>query len=578
MCYLRVFLFLLGASLAHSYNFTAVVTTTSGPIIGEIVSLSTGHTVRKYLGVPFAKAERFENPQPPTPWKEVKQAILPGKICPQVEIPIAGQTTAIMSEDCLILDVYAPNITNSSLPVMVFIHGGGFFAGGARSFDGSFQATIGNVIVVVIQYRLGVFGYLYNGKKGNFGMLDQIMALKWVQKNIKSFGGNPQQVTIYGESAGGASVALLMLSPLTVGLFKNVIIQSGSAVANYATAYKDEGVKVSRLVGESLKCSSEEDVFVCLKTKPVNELVDEGVRSVSYGLRTGKPGLVPVVDGYFLTDTPLSLLQRGDFRNINVMIGVTNFECLLTNVLPLPPRLSFGINVTFGVQRDIFLTEARSLSLIRGLTTTLRESVVYRYTDWLNVNSPISNRGMFIDMIGDSMFTAPAVHSADAFIKHGLKTYFYCWEHRLPNYPGTNVIMPAWVKAYHSADLHFLIDIGIRKGIQGPEAGFILNTLKIWANFATHGKPDAGLAEVTWPEYTAATRQYLSIKPNFTVESKLRAEHVAFWNDYLPAAINATPVTAPPSTCGQESVKQTGSFVLGLPLLLLWICFIKMAE
>ncbi|XP_032235653.2 acetylcholinesterase [Nematostella vectensis] len=572
MCYLRVFLLLLCAAFTRSINLTAVVNTTSGPIVGKIEPLATGHTVKKYLGIPFAKAERFENPQFPTPWVEIKEMVQSGKICPQVANPILGLTTELMSEDCLVLDIYAPNITNSSIPVMVFIHGGSYSFGGSRFYDGSALASVGNVIVVIAQYRLGMFGYLYNGNKGNFGMLDQIMALKWVQNNIKSFGGNPQQVTIFGQSAGGGCVSLLMLSPLTNGLFKNVIIQSGSAVAHWAAAYKKEGEEIGRSIAQSMSCPAGEDVIKCLKTRPSSELVAESFRVIVIGISSGKPGLVPVVDGYFLTDKPVSVLKQGNFTKVNVMIGVTNQEGVVLS--DAVPGLTAGLSVTSGVQRDAFLVEARRLSLIRDLTPALQESILYRYTDWLNVNSPVSNRDMYIDMVGDAMFTAPAVHSADAFVKQGMKTFLYFWEHRLPNYPGSNVTMPDWLKAYHGADAFMMLTADVTQSILGPDGGLMTDVMKMWTAFARDGKPDAGLAKVTWPEYTAATRQYLSIKPNFTVKSKLRAEHMAFWNDYMPAAISVTPTTAPPTTTpmttphtsGQHPVIRTGYLFVGLVL------------
>jgi len=177
----------------NSVQYTPQVTIDSGKLRGLLVNLTTGAVVRKYLGIPFAQVERFGPPKPPESWNEVKEMIRFGKSCPQMVYPVAGYTKLEdMSEDCLNLNVFVPHEASSSplLPVMVWIHGGAFVVGSNTIYDGSYIATLGKVIVVVINYRLSVFGFITNGKhgdlKGNYGMLDQIQALKWVNKNIKA--------------------------------------------------------------------------------------------------------------------------------------------------------------------------------------------------------------------------------------------------------------------------------------------------------------------------------------------------------------------------------------------------------
>lgn len=155
-----------------------------------MISLSTNKTVITYLGIPFAKAERFEYPVPPDKWTSTLQANRTDKICPQPSLPGQPSRLSLMSEDCLLLNVYVPgNATNNSqLAVMLWIHGGAYVIGDTLFYDGSLLATEGNVIVVTAAYRLGVFGFLSSysdNLKGNYGMLDQIEAMKWVNKNIE---------------------------------------------------------------------------------------------------------------------------------------------------------------------------------------------------------------------------------------------------------------------------------------------------------------------------------------------------------------------------------------------------------
>jgi len=157
-----------------------------------VISLSTSKTVITYLGIPFAKAERFEYPVAPEKWTTTLQANKTDKICPQPSLPGQPSRLSLMSEDCLLLNVYVPgNATSSSrLAVMLWIHGGAYIIGDTLFYDGSFLATEGNVIVVTAAYRLGVFGFLSSSRdnlKGNYGMLDQIEAMKWVNKNIERY-------------------------------------------------------------------------------------------------------------------------------------------------------------------------------------------------------------------------------------------------------------------------------------------------------------------------------------------------------------------------------------------------------
>ncbi|NXJ73188.1 SASB hydrolase, partial [Trogon melanurus] len=206
-------------------------------------------SVNVFLGLPFAKPPvgplRFSEPQPPEPWKGVRDATSYPPICLQEKL--LGQFTMDffsmrkenillqMSEDCLYLNVYTPISTEKQekLPVFVWIHGGGLTFGDASSYDGSALAALDNVVVVAIQYRLGIIGYFSTGDKyarGNWGYLDQVAALQWIQENIIHFGGDPGSVTIAGESAGGVSVSALILSPLAKGLFHKAISESGTAI------------------------------------------------------------------------------------------------------------------------------------------------------------------------------------------------------------------------------------------------------------------------------------------------------------------------------------------------------------
>ena len=181
---------LLPICLCYGSSVAVIVNTTYGPVNGSVISLSTNKTVRTYLGIPFAKAERFEYPVAPDKWTSTLQANKTDKICPQPSLLGMPSRLSLMSEDCLLLNVYVPGnaTSNSQLAVMLWIHGGAYIIEDTTSYNGGVLATEGNVIVVTAAYRLGVLGFLSSNSdnlKGNYGMLDQIEAMKWVNKNIE---------------------------------------------------------------------------------------------------------------------------------------------------------------------------------------------------------------------------------------------------------------------------------------------------------------------------------------------------------------------------------------------------------
>ena len=236
-------------------------------------------SVSKFLGVPFAAPPigelRFKAPQPPREWKlDVHQAKKHGNLCWQRKIfefhVKAFAQNFSYSEDCLYLDVYSPNIT-MSLPVMAYIHGGGYEAGTATTYSGDILALQG-VVVAVIQYRLGPFGFLTTGDSaapGNLGMLDLVEALQWVKENIANFGGNPRNMIIFGVSAGGTSVSLHLMSPLSKDLFHRAIAENGVDLSSFAIQPASFGLRFAKVLAQNLDCSTEDhhEMIACIRAK-----------------------------------------------------------------------------------------------------------------------------------------------------------------------------------------------------------------------------------------------------------------------------------------------------------------------
>lgn len=220
-------------SVAHAQG-RPTVTVTSGPLVGS----ESLEGMRAFLGIPYAAAPvgdlRWRSPQPVVGWKEPRDATSFGAACPQPDDRFSGLTPKVQDEACLYLNVWTPKKADAPLPVMVWLHGGAhrFGAGSVPFYDGKSLAQRG-VVVVTINYRLGYLGYFSHpaldaeNEGGNFGLMDQKAALEWVRDNIAAFGGDPKQVTLFGESAGGADTLYLMADPKSQGLFQRAIVQSG---------------------------------------------------------------------------------------------------------------------------------------------------------------------------------------------------------------------------------------------------------------------------------------------------------------------------------------------------------------
>lgn len=297
-----------------------------GPVRGEAEG---GVTV--FRGIPYAEAPigalRFRRLQPPRPWTVIRPALDFAPACPQVFDPdFTENNQLVQSEDCLAVNVWTPNADHQKRPVMVWIHGGSFISGSARNtwYDGTQLARRGDVVVVTIQYRLGALGFLDLSALGgpayaasaNLGLLDEVDALKWVQQNIGAFGGDPHNVTVFGESAGGISAALLMVLPEARGLFAKVIIESGAPVFGQSTA---SSAKVTQAF---MKSAGVHDI-AGLQALTMAQVIESQRKLFDTG--TGDGSFALATDGTVLKGNGMALIERGDAARVPVLIG-TNLD------------------------------------------------------------------------------------------------------------------------------------------------------------------------------------------------------------------------------------------------------------
>ncbi|MEN6439502.1 MAG: carboxylesterase/lipase family protein [Syntrophobacter sp.] len=331
-----LFLIALPAGILADVKKPDVINLDSGPISG-----TADGDVRIFLGIPYAAPPvgtlRWRPPREVAPWTEVRVCTAYGRSCPQPK----QRDDGAFSEDCLYLNVWTPaQKTDSRLPVMVWIHGGAFNfgSGSLPEYNGRHLAQKG-VVVVTLNYRLGPFGFLVHpllsqesdhGTSGNYGLLDQIAALKWVRKNIAEFGGDPGRVTIFGQSAGSRSVSLQMISPLSAGLFHRAIAESGGPIigSEYLNpVFNGDMANVSnmgRQLAARLGCDRAEDVLAAMRAKSAREILAAADCSTS----VFDEGLffAPVFDGWALPKNPLAAYSGGKQHDVPIIVGSTRNE------------------------------------------------------------------------------------------------------------------------------------------------------------------------------------------------------------------------------------------------------------
>ncbi|XP_057609735.1 pyrethroid hydrolase Ces2e-like isoform X2 [Chionomys nivalis] len=510
--------------------------THTGQVRGSLVKVkNTEVGVHRFLGIPFAKPPvgplRFAPPEAPEPWSGVRDGTSYPAMCPQNDDMMnSGVLKMIkhfmppipMSEDCLYLNIYTPAHARegSNLPVMVWIHGGALVIGMASMTDGSILAATEDVVVVTIQYRLGVLGFFSTGDqhaRGNWGYLDQVAALRWVQQNIAHFGGNPDLVTIFGESAGGASVSSQVVSPLSKGLFHRAIMQSGVAVLPGLISSSSE--VVYGIVANLSDCAAvdTETLVRCLRGKSEAEIL--AINKVFK--------VIPaVVDGEFFPRHPEELLASADFHPVPSIIGVNNDEYGW-----LLPMMGSAQKMK-GITKQTLPAVLKSTTPQMMLPPECSELIMEEYMG--DTEDPQTLQIQYAEMMGDVTFVVPALQVAH-FQRSHAPVYFYEFQHR----PGFfKDIKPPHVKADHGDEVLFVFGSffwGVKIDLTEEEELLNRRMMKYWANFARHGNPNSEDLPY-WPMMDN-NEQYLQLDIRPAVGRALKARRLQFWTQTLPQKI-----------------------------------------
>ncbi|MFF5497724.1 carboxylesterase/lipase family protein [Streptomyces aquilus] len=498
-----------------------IVTTDTGRLQGKHAD-----SADQYLGVPYAAPPvgklRWQPPQRATSWSGVRQATEYADRC--LQSGGRGTTSATTdSEDCLYLNVYTPTGAKAGhkrLPVLLWIHGGSLKNGSGNEYDGSQIADSQNVVVVSINYRLGVFGYLNvpglsADGDGNYGMLDQIAALQWTQRNIASFGGDPGQVTIAGESAGAISVCGLIASPKAGRLFNKAIMESGVCESLTETEATARSTAYANAVG----CTDTAAQAACLRTRSADDLL-----AASGSLADSSGTLLPTSGTAELPLPPGTALGSGRFNHVPVLIGVNHDEARM-----------FALSYSAA-------TEAQYEQTIRDEYGAAADAVLARYP-YRSYPSPYTATYAVGDVWTDSGYMiglggCPAEQLGQDFADEQARTYFYEFDDQdAPS--ALSAALPGFdVGAAHATELpylwsHFGGDEPLSAQFTTAQRRLAKEMTDYWGSFVRTGSPNAHAShQAAWPSYRSG--HLMSLRPGGSAaitSAAYRTDHqCGFWN------------------------------------------------
>ncbi|XP_064606022.1 pyrethroid hydrolase Ces2e-like [Liolophura sinensis] len=558
---------------AQVNSLPVIRNTTSGQVLGSIDNpLPTSVQVEKYFGIPYATPPvgdlRFEDPIVMSPWEpEVLETLTLHPACPQIDEDMSyiaehrvdfNQT----DEDCLYLNVFVPVLSNGTrtfvprnandtkipsgttygqndgepLAVLVFIHGGSNVVGTANMFDGDVLAATGGIVVVTINYRLAALGFLGTGHPdfpGNYGILDQIAALRWVQNNIASFNGDPTKVTVMGHSAASMDVGVLLVSPLAKGLFRTAISQSGSPSSVLTHRWPDhDSMKEVISLGKHFNCTelTLTGVKQCLKKVEVIPLLKsyQILCLLCYSFTTGISFRV-VLGDKVLPDTTKNLLQQAELNADTFMIGTTRDEA---------GKWAFDLKGFENISNLLILNHVLPAAI------QLKELVRFEYTDLDVPENSTTDMRIASRAYGDSLFDAPTVETLQILSNRSITLHQYRFEWRSDLFPAPEV-----TGVPHGVDLFYLFGAPVRGHAlfnyteQDKNMSYLM--MKQWSHFVKFSTFD--LNQVDWLNppaqgdlpYNDITKAYTRLYsengiPVMGQGFNLKPREVKFWTSVIP--------------------------------------------
>ncbi len=527
MSSMRMIPFLLGLPflLASSSPDAPIVHVTSGALAGKL----EGHT-SVFEGIPFAAPPlgnlRWREPQPVVPWAGIRDATRAASPCTQsatgldayfaplaarYEVPFAVASFK-SSEDCLYLNVFSPwPLGHTGLPVMVWLHGGSnrVGTGADESYDGSSLASRG-VLVVTINYRLGVMGFFSHPQltaesphhsSGNYGLLDQLVAFQWVQQNIAQFGGDPENVTVFGESAGSIDATTLMTSPLVKGLFRRVIAESGAAFGLGPAVTFPAAEAVGAAVGQSTAgaLAKQSKALEALRQMPADQVAALDARIVAERYKSFDPNAA-VVDGWLLPQSPAQAFASGKMQKVDLLAGLNGRELSAFRIGAAAAARQSGKPPQKNAATEAVKKLADTARPLYGAWTDTALAV---YLAQILMHGDIA-----VDQAGNDMLMACPVGAEIALVKSvGARAFVYRFDRSIPGKG------EAKLGAFHGLEVAYVFNAFASRSwrwlpFTETDRKLAARIERYWTNFAKTGNPNApGLP--AWQEWNAAEEPYL---------------------------------------------------------------------
>jgi para-nitrobenzyl esterase len=481
---------------------------------GALIGLRDPDGMVRLRGVPFAAPpvgeRRFAAPAPVEPWTSARDATRFGPVSVQAGLGAQSALSAAFgvvgematSEDCLTLNVWTPGLDDGRRPVLVWIHGGAFRMGSGSSpvYDGSHLARRGDVVVVTLNYRLGLLGFLASPELGvaNCGLLDQVAALRWVQREIGALGGDPDQVTIFGESAGGKSVECLLAMPSARGLFHRAITQS----TYRAPTDLDAAAARARAIAAELDIAPSN--MHQLRSVPLDRLLaaEAAVAAAAGPPAIGSGGGGPVVDGDTLPQEPIEAVRQGRAADIPLVVGTTLDEArLFAAMAPMAD----------GVDEHTVGSRLLQVMGAEAPDPTLEERAVSAYRQARRtLDRPDDPAGLVVDALTDRMFRQHSIELAEAWAAAGNDTYMYLFSWESPAADGR-------LGACHAVELGFVFGtLGVISRFcgDGPEAESLSARVQdAWLSMARAGAPSTKSLP-DWPPFDLGERATMELGPD----------------------------------------------------------------
>jgi para-nitrobenzyl esterase len=499
-----------------------VTRTTAGALQGELED-----DVWVFRGVPYAQvkgaAGRWRMAEPPTPWTGTRMATSWGPIAPQTP-PVPGFSLArdptVSDEDCLNLNVWTPGLDDGRRPVLVWLHGGGFTTGtGASALFGGRHLASKGVVVVTINYRLGALGLLAHPDLvsadgtgwGNWSLRDQIAALEWVKENIGGFGGDPDNVTVFGESAGAMAISSLLTAPDASGLFHRAVIQSGPP----ATASPRWAVNRAERLADHLGVPV--DGLAAVRDVPAGRLVEATQRlAIEAPNDGGLPlALLPVIDGALLDRVPGDAIIEGASPSVPILVGATRDECAL---------------FTTADHGDPDVDEARVAHRLARLVGSAGPDIVSAYrAARMARGEPVTGRDLWTAVTTDYVFRLPLQALAAAHAKYQMSTYTYLFTWESP-------FLGGMFGSCHGLEIPFVFGTVENPAVQpfagaGPGAAKLSESMqRAWIAFARDGDPSCD-AVGPWPAFDSIRRPTMVFGPESGVEDDPRRAERRAWEE-----------------------------------------------